>query len=374
MCRFIFSFSFLCSLHLVAQPIILFPGDANNDGVANQYDLLPIGVAYGQEGFPRPGATLDWLPQFLPQQWLQALPVSGVNLGFCDSDGNGLIDSFDIDAIAFNFDSTQIGSQPPPMPYLLPDTCFSCPKPILRIVFDRDTAMVSDTFYAELSLFYPPNVPPFQGALGIAFNLNYDPDNVKDSLTMVFPDTLPGDLMFATATNTLAKSWRAVPSGSIGFGAAGRGMNALFFPRPLGVVQIIVDDMILRSTAVDFWMDASDFLIVNELEQVVCPGQVLVDTIVLLDPVDVVGPGIPLQEEIVLSPNPATDWLTVESSNLHLEKIECLTLDGHLLPTGWSGYANRAYLDLRPLPGGVLLVKIQTTNGVVVKKLIKNAN
>ncbi|MBK9013208.1 MAG: hypothetical protein IPM82_03480 [Saprospiraceae bacterium] len=128
MCRFIFLLSFLCSLHLAAQPIILFPGDANNDGVANQYDLLPIGVAYGQEGFPRPGATLDWLPQFLPQQWLQALPVSGVNLGFCDSDGNGLIDSFDIDAIALNFDSTQTGAQPPPMPYLLPDTCFSCPK------------------------------------------------------------------------------------------------------------------------------------------------------------------------------------------------------------------------------------------------------
>ncbi len=359
------------SLHLAAQPVILFPGDANNDGVANQYDLLPIGVAYGQEGFPRLGAMPDWLPQFLPQQWLQALPVSGVNLGFCDSDGNGLIDSFDIDAIAFNFDSTQTGAQPPPMPYLLPDTCFSCPKPILRIAFDQDTAMVSDTFYAELSLFYPPNVPPSAGALGIAFNLTYDPDNVKDSLTMVFPDTLPGDLMFVTATNTLAKAWRAVPSGSIGFGAAGRGMNALFFPRPLGVVELVVEDMILRSTAVDFWMDASDFLIVNELEQVVCPGQVLVDTIVLLDPVNAVEQSIPLQQEIVLSPNPATDWLTVESSSLHLEKIECFTLDGHLLPTCWSGYASQAYLDLRPVPSGVLLVKIQTQNGVFIKKLIK---
>ncbi|MBK9013206.1 MAG: T9SS type A sorting domain-containing protein [Saprospiraceae bacterium] len=127
----------------------------------------------------------------------------------------------------------------------------------------------------------------------------------------------------------------------------------------------------MRSTAVDFWMDASDFLIVNELEQVVCPGQVLVDTIVLLDPVDAVGPSIPLQQEIGLSPNPATDWLTVESSNLHLEKIECITLDGHPLSSGWSGYASQAYLDLRPVPSGVLLVRIQTQNGVFIKKLIK---
>ncbi|MBK9013207.1 MAG: hypothetical protein IPM82_03475 [Saprospiraceae bacterium] len=77
-------------------------------------------------------------------------------------------------------------------------------------------------------------MPPSAGALGIAFNLTYDPDNVKDSFTMVFPDTLPGDLMFVTATNTLAKSWRAVPSGSIGFGAAGLGMNACFSPAHWG--------------------------------------------------------------------------------------------------------------------------------------------
>ncbi|MBK9015206.1 MAG: hypothetical protein IPM82_14680 [Saprospiraceae bacterium] len=285
MCRFIFLLLFMRCLHFTAQPIVLFPGDANNDGVANQYDLLPIGVAYGQEGFQRPGATLDWLPQFLPQQWLQALPVSGVNLGFCDSDGNGLIDSFDIDAIALNFDSTQTGAQPPPMPYLLPDTCFSCPKPILRIDFDRDTAMVSDTFYALLSIFYPPNVPPPAGALGIAFNLNYDPENVKDSLTKVFPDTIPGDLMFVTATNTLAKVVAGSSFGQHRLWGSGQGMNVLFFSRPLGVMELVVEDLIQRSTAVDFWMDASDFPIVNQLEQVVCPGQVLVDTIVLLDPV-----------------------------------------------------------------------------------------
>ncbi|MCF8247968.1 MAG: T9SS type A sorting domain-containing protein [Saprospiraceae bacterium] len=368
--RFILLLFFLPSHYLMAQPFTMFPGDANNDGVANHYDILPIGVAYGQEGFPRPGATLDWLPQFHPQQWLQALPTSNVNMGFCDSDGNGLIDSMDISAIALNFDSTQTGSQPPPLPYLLPDTCFSCPKLIFRIEFDRDTAMVSDTFYAQLSIFYPPNVPPQAGALGIAFNLNYDPENVKDPLTKVFPDTIPGDLMFVTATNTLAQSWRAVPSGSIGFGAAGKGMNALFFPRPIGVVALVVEDMIQRSTMVDFWMDASDFLIINELEQVVCPGQVLVDTIVLLDPVDATLDLEFVEDEITLYPNPVSDWLTVSSEKLRIEKIEILSLTGQPVLPNWSGFSTQVNLDLTSLNNCVFLAKITTSEGAFFKKLV----
>ena len=99
MIRLTFLFLVMSASVLSSQPIVMFPGDTNNDGTANQYDILPVGIAYGTEGFPRPGATQDWLPQFLPNQWLENLPVSGVNFGFIDSDGNGMIDSLDIDAI-----------------------------------------------------------------------------------------------------------------------------------------------------------------------------------------------------------------------------------------------------------------------------------
>ena len=106
MIRFTFLLLLIFACAIAHSQVIMFPGDANNDGVANQYDILPVGVAYGMEGFPRPGASPIWQPQFQPFAWPQNLPVSGVNLAFVDSDGNGLIDSLDIDAIAFNFAST----------------------------------------------------------------------------------------------------------------------------------------------------------------------------------------------------------------------------------------------------------------------------
>ena len=352
-----------------AQPIIMFPGDANNDGVANQYDILPIGIAYGQEGFPRPGATLDWIPQFHPNQWPDNLPVSGINYGFSDSDGNGLIDSLDIDAIALNFDSMQAASQPPPFPYLPHDTCFSCPKPDLLITFDKDTAMVNDTIFATLTLRYPASIPPEIGALGIAFELNYDPENVKDSLTKVFPDTMPGDLMFITATTTLARSWRTVNPGNIRFGAAGKGMNALFSTRIIGTVEFIVDDMIVRSTAVDFWMDAANILILNENEQVVCFGGVDVDTITLFDPIDAVGERPDWHNDINIFPNPASDRLTVESPNAIMEKVELFSINGTSQLVNWTGFSNKTTLDVNSFPTGIYLLNIQTEKGVLTKKI-----
>lgn len=351
----------------------MLPGDANNDGAANQFDLLPIGVAFGMEGFPRPGATPFWQPQFF-EPWAQNLPVSNLNLGFVDSNGNGIIDSLDLDAIAFNFDSTQNTSQPPPQPYLLPDTCFTCAKPDLLITFDRDTAFVTDTFFALITLRFPPNVPPTAGALGIAFDLSFDPEYMQDSLVRVFPDTVPGDLMFVTATSTLARAWRsAPPAGSIGFGASGKGSNAFFTTRPLGVVSIVVDDMIIRTsdTSAPFWINASNMLIINQLEQVVCFGQVLADTILLFDPVDPAKETTGQLPAISLQPNPAGDWLEVVSPLAGLRALQLHDTQGKLVFFEKCDGSHSHRFSTAQLPGGIYYLKLETEEGCAVQRFVK---
>ncbi|MCB0706109.1 MAG: T9SS type A sorting domain-containing protein [Saprospiraceae bacterium] len=361
----------LLPLPLVAQ-ITMFPGDCNNDGTADQYDILPIGIAYQIEGSPRPDATLEWVPQLHPDPWGLQLPVSGVDLTFVDSDGNGIIDSFDLDPIALNFDSIQNQAMPLPLPYLPPDTCFSCPKPKLVITFDRDTAMVKDTFYAELVLVYEEEVPPSVGALGIAFGLNYDPLNVVDSLTSVFPDTMPGDLMFVTSTSSLARSWRVIPPGQIRFGAAGKGTNRFFATRLLGRVELVVEDMIIRlpmAVATDFWLEADGILILNQFEQVVCLDSVVLDTLVLFDPVNAVKKQDNLLPYISFFPNPANDWIQVLSPNGALIQIEIWSLDGQL-ERQWRNVDTSEKLLFQGLEPGVHLLKMYTPKGVLVEKMV----
>ncbi|GEM_PF-3538782 len=359
----------------IAQPIVLFPGDTNNDGVANHFDLLPIGVAYGQIGPPRIPAFPNWVPQLLEQPWGATLPVSGINLGFMDCDGNGVIDSLDIAAPAIHYDSTQNQAMPPPLPYppLLTDTCFSCPKPDFLITFSTDTIVtregMPDTFFAYIHCLYPPNVLPQEGALGIAFDVayEYDPDKIVDAQTDVFPDTVPNNRMYLIATSSSAQFWRLPAPGRMGFAAAGRGQNVFFFPDTLFVVRFVIQDLIVRGGIENFSINLSNFLIVNYLEQIVCPGAVKQHSVAIVsteEPQDA-GP------QVLLSPNPVRESLAVDSPEAPLMLLEVFDLGGRPVWKQTAGGLHRCAVPVAALPPGAWLLRVQTRQGVVMKKFVK---
>src|SRR6185295_12937804 len=64
----------------------VWPGDANYDGVANNLDLLPIGVAYGSTGTVRPGASNNWVGQ-AANDWGISL-ASGTDYKHIDCNGD----------------------------------------------------------------------------------------------------------------------------------------------------------------------------------------------------------------------------------------------------------------------------------------------
>ncbi|MEL6591410.1 MAG: T9SS type A sorting domain-containing protein [Bacteroidota bacterium] len=88
----------------IALPRPVFPGDANFDQIANVWDLLPIGLKYGQTGPARPNASLNWVQQDVPD-WGDSL-ASGVDIKHADCDGNGVIDAVDTLAILQNYNLT----------------------------------------------------------------------------------------------------------------------------------------------------------------------------------------------------------------------------------------------------------------------------
>lgn len=88
----------------IALPRPVFPGDANFDQIANVWDLLPIGLKYGQTGPARPNASLNWIQQDVPD-WGDTL-ASGIDIKHADCDGNGVIDAVDTLAILQNYNLT----------------------------------------------------------------------------------------------------------------------------------------------------------------------------------------------------------------------------------------------------------------------------
>lgn len=347
----------------------VYPGDTNNDSIVNVRDLLPIGIAFFQETLPRPfPPSTDWAPQ--PAEGLDflTLPVTSVNFAHIDADGNGFIDSLDSEIIALNYDSIAAEDLPPSYQPGLPATPVPPYCPYLRLAFDRDTAVISDTFFLDIFLEGFPKgtaLPEPEGILGVAFSLKYDPANVKDSLTRVFPDTIVGDLMFVHATFNRAAASRAIPSGQIDFAAAGYGENALRSDRRLGRVAIIVEDMIFRTaTAVPFSIGVvpSSVLMLNRDEAFFFDCPHFADTIMLFDPAS--SAFEPRPEPAVpwfLYPNPARDACTIGGSQAP-ERARLFDVLGRELRK-WMMPALGEDLGIGSLPPGMYFLEVRDELG-----------
>ena len=79
----------------------VWPGDANNDGIANNNDVLQIGLAYGTEGVERFEASTDWTAQ--PSTNWDTSFEDGLNHNFGDCDGNGTINDDDVAVVDLNY-------------------------------------------------------------------------------------------------------------------------------------------------------------------------------------------------------------------------------------------------------------------------------
>jgi hypothetical protein len=89
-------------------PVIqqVWPGDINDDGVADIVDVLQLGVAYGSTGPRRADASASWSGQAgLP--WDQAYDF-GLNYKHADCDGDGLVGLADTLPILQNFGDTHL--------------------------------------------------------------------------------------------------------------------------------------------------------------------------------------------------------------------------------------------------------------------------
>lgn len=82
---------------------LVFPGDLNRDGTADNTDALHWGLAYGDTGPERPEASTIWQAQEAPD-W--TTDVAGINGKHQDGDGNGAVADEDLNTILNNYGET----------------------------------------------------------------------------------------------------------------------------------------------------------------------------------------------------------------------------------------------------------------------------
>jgi hypothetical protein len=140
----------------------VWPGDANSDGIADNYDLLSIGIGYGISGTARISPSIVWQAQSCNNWGLVFL--NGTNIKHADCDGNGFIDASDTTAVIQNFSLTHNKSDE--------RSANRSGIPNLNIIFNKETYQSGDTLIASIQL--GTDDESVDNLYGLAFTYNFD--------------------------------------------------------------------------------------------------------------------------------------------------------------------------------------------------------
>jgi hypothetical protein len=177
----------------------VWPGDANHDGVADNQDLLAIGIAWGGSGPIRPNASPSWYGQPCAF-WSQSLPSGGANYKHPDCDGNGLVDWPDTLLIHTNYGLTHnkandINAGTPL--FIVPNQdSFLLGTPV---GFDLHWGTPLDYVSNGHGLAFTLHVDPFHvtpGSMFLHFGVSFLGTGSPDLLTFTHPMPAIGDVHF----------------------------------------------------------------------------------------------------------------------------------------------------------------------------------
>ncbi|MEP7169477.1 MAG: PKD domain-containing protein, partial [Bacteroidota bacterium] len=189
----------------------VWPGDANRDGEVNMDDLLPLGMFYGTTGAARTNASLSWASQ----------PATNWNTGFdfmylqdlldkkfADANGDGIIDSLDMDAITLNY-----GLHHNAHNNITGMTHPHANDPELQLQISSDSVQAGN--FITIPVVIGSSAFPVSSFSGMSLFLNYDASMTEPGFTSVdFAGSIAGNLW----SDILGASHIDEPNGIIDIG------------------------------------------------------------------------------------------------------------------------------------------------------------
>ncbi len=327
----------------------IWPGDADGNGVADAWDILPLGIEYGQTGPGRISTSIEWLPRF-GLDWEDTL-ANGKNYKIADCDGNGIVNRLDKQAILVNYASihgkrkTAKGREDDPVMYL---------------EIPEDSTLTGAGL--EVGIYLGTDDEPVQQAYGIAFTVNYDPSLIDSG--SVVADFSPG--WFGKPSQIMTIEQDRYGDGAIDLGitrvdqldTSGFGL--------LINLNIVIIDNIDGKPIQQLDMSITDVKLITSQESVI-PVNTLPDSVYILT-----GMANTKMEpfRVDVFPNPAAGTLNIQSYSAALEAITLLNTLGRQVGAPYQVTGHRTQIDVRSVPNGIYFVDIRSAKGRLVKKFI----
>jgi len=145
----------------------VWPGDANSDGLADNLDVLELGLHYTQTGAPRVTNSNVWQSYFA-NNWAGTI-TNGSNLNHSDCNGDGIINDDDTLAIYNNYGLT----------HTFKPAQTTTVNPQLSVVPDQ--AMVTKGNWGTASIYLGDATTNINNINGVAFTIDFDNTLIEPS-------------------------------------------------------------------------------------------------------------------------------------------------------------------------------------------------
>lgn len=329
----------------------VWPGDANYDLTADNFDILNIGLAYGYTGPVRPGASLSWVAQPSPDWSFQF--ANFANLKHADTDGNGMVNDDDTLAVALNYGLTH--------PFrLVPVPSSVAPVPELFLVANPDTVQLSDTVQVEVHL--GTTTLPVDSIYGIAFTVNFDTALVETNYLAV---DFSSCWMGVPQSNLIVFNKDLLSDGRVEMAIVRTDQQNTNGFGKLAQIGVVVVDNVGAKISMPVWIDDIKAITASEyLLAIATMG----DSVVI-DTTGTVGIHHPNQElfNVMVYPNPSGPVLNVVSSEV-LSGYEVIDLQGRTVVAG-TIKDRKVAINTGILNRGFYFLKLWSDKGLVVRKI-----
>ncbi len=333
----------------------VWSGDANNDGIVDIVDLLPIGYCQGETGFGRPNPSPDWYGQFA-NNWQQPL-MPGMNMKYIDTDGDGDVTEEDVQALTMHYNKTH---------NLTPEKIVKFKQIPLSFQVLTPNPQIGDLVELDVLM----GTAGFPAVDMNGFTLPFRIDETAINYASLAMDFYENSWM---SYNAPILSLAQKHSGNqIDFGMVRAGGSAASGVGRVAKLSFIIDDQINGFRDEDGYYTAN---ISMEGGKTLGSDGLFYDIEAQIIPIK-----INLKKgrtgfdaaKVVTYPNPAHSELNIYiNGGYEMAEYQVFNLAGQQL-SKISANGKTAQVDVAHLQNGIYFIKVITDGGVVTKKFVKN--
>ncbi|MEM6346923.1 MAG: T9SS type A sorting domain-containing protein [Bacteroidota bacterium] len=333
----------------------VWPGDANSDGVANNQDLLQLGLGFFYVGSARDSVSNTWEAKSSTDYFWPDFP-SGLNYKHLDCNGDSLIEWSDTVAINQNYG----------LIHQRPDGTEKT-GPLLYLEFLEDTLLVGDT--ATIIVNLGTDTLPASNLHGIAFTAGYDTSLVDANSVHVNYD----NSWIATAGLDLLTLNKNFPlNGKLDMALSRiNQQNVTGFGEIARIKVIMIDDLTAKADLAEMLKFELSNVFAISADESSLDFATQGDSVVLFQEDTTSSTAIrpDWYQQVVVYPNPVNEQLQVRLQGLEASALRILDGQGRIVLSQKVRFREKN-LRMPDLAAGMYLLQIETNQGLYNQKLI----